>query len=234
LGRNIPTERNYRELAELVLSATPLARVLVIGGSIAGDGIHILFNQSRLELVETDVTFGPRTQIICDGHSIPFADGSFDAVVIQGVLQCLVDPDKCVGEIHRVLKEGGIVYAEAPFVQQVVDAPYDFNRFTRFGLSRLFRQFEQVNIGVVRGPGTVVAWSIQFFLLSFFQSSSLRGLVRITCSLSLSWLKYFDFYLVRRTAAFDSAAGLFFMGRKAPSVVLDDRVLVEACAKVDA
>ena len=228
LGRNIKGKRNYQELARLLLSQSPNPRVLVIGGSILGDGMEALLANPHIELVETDVSFGPRTQLVSDAHEIPFAEGTFDAVVLQAVLQCLTDPARCVGEIHRILKKDGLVYVETSFMQQVVNAPYDFNRFTHLGLLRLFRNFEEVDSGVVCGPGTALAWSVQFFLLSFARSKLVRGGMRTFCQLSLFWIKYFDYHLVNKPGAFDAASGFYFLGKKSERI-LSDRDLIQLC-----
>jgi SAM-dependent methyltransferase len=226
LGRNIKGKRNYQELARLLLSQSPAPRVLVIGGSILGDGMESLAGDSRIELVETDVAFGPRTQLISDAHDIPFASAVFDAVVVQAVLQYLVEPARSVDEIHRVLKPGGLVYAESAFMQQVVLGRYDFARFTHLGHRRLFRRFEEVDSGVVCGPGMALAWSFQFFLLSFARSKLVRGIMRALCQLSLFWIKYFDYHLVNKPGAFDAASGFYFLGKKSERI-LSDRDLIQ-------
>src|SRR5262249_5187133 len=68
LGRNINGKQNYQKLAELLLKESPHPKILIIGGSILGDGMSVLVEESRIELIESDVSFGPRTQLICDGH----------------------------------------------------------------------------------------------------------------------------------------------------------------------
>ena len=62
-----------------------------------------------------------------------------DAVVIQAVLEHVLDPDQVVREIHRVLRPGGLIYAETPFLQQVHAGPYDFTRYTASGRRAVFR-----------------------------------------------------------------------------------------------
>ncbi len=56
-------------------------------------------------------------------------------------------------EIHRVLRPGGIVYADTPFLQQVHEGAYDFTRFTDSGHRFLFRRFERIDSGSVAGCG---------------------------------------------------------------------------------
>ncbi|HUO84034.1 MAG TPA: methyltransferase type 11, partial [Thermoanaerobaculia bacterium] len=80
IGANLRSRSNYRNLKELLLRRGGAPRVLVLGGSILGHGMEAL-DSPEIELIETDVALGPRTRMICDAHSIPFADGSFDGVV---------------------------------------------------------------------------------------------------------------------------------------------------------
>lgn len=225
LSRNVKAERNYARLAGLLCADAPAPRVLVIGGSIQGQGTAALTDNRAVELVETDVSFGPRTQLICDGHDIPFADATFDGVIVQAVLEHVVDPARCVAEIHRVLKPQGLVYAETPFMQQVHGGRYDFTRFTHLGHRRLFRQFAEVESGAVCGPGMALAWAYQYFLLSFTASGGLRTLLRVFASFTAFWLKYFDGYLIDKPGALDAASGYYFIGRKSEQILSDRELL---------
>jgi peptidoglycan/xylan/chitin deacetylase (PgdA/CDA1 family)/SAM-dependent methyltransferase len=225
LSRNIPAKRNYRALADLLLTQSSNPVVLVIGGSIVGRGMESLTTDPRIQLVETDVSFGPRTQLICDAHELPFENHSFDGVVVQAVLQYLVDPSTCLREIERVLKPGGLVYAESAFMQQVVHGRYDFTRFTHLGLRRLFRGFEEVASGPATGPAMALAWSFQFFLLSLATARWTRRACYAFARLTLFWLKYLDAGLLNKPGTYDAASGFFFMGRKSEQP-LSDRELV--------
>jgi SAM-dependent methyltransferase len=184
-----------------------------------------LTTDPRIQLVETDVSFGPRTQLICDAHELPFENHSFDGVVVQAVLQYLVDPSTCLREIERVLKPGGLVYAESAFMQQVVHGRYDFTRFTHLGLRRLFRGFEEVASGPATGPAMALAWSFQFFLLSLATARWTRRACYAFARLTLFWLKYLDAGLLNKPGTYDAASGFFFMGRKSEQP-LSDRELV--------
>ena len=128
--------------------------------------MHVLGEYPSIRVVESDVELGPRPAVLFDAHDIPFEDGSFDGVIAQAVLEHVADPYRCVAEIHRVLKPGGVVYAETPFMQQVHEGAYDFTRFTHLGHRRLFRDFSEVASGVACGPGMALAWSWQYFLMS--------------------------------------------------------------------
>jgi SAM-dependent methyltransferase len=223
--RNVAGEAN---MAELVRLLDGNGRVLVIGGRIEGTGIQKLLNAPGLELVETDVALGPRTRLVCDAHDLPFADGSFDAVVIQAVLEAVPDVERVAAEVHRVLAPGGIVYSEAPFIQQVHDGAYDFNRFTHLGHRRLWRSFDELRSGTQCGPGMALLWSLEYFLRAVAgRRRLLRGLVSRTVTLLFFWLKYVDDFLVSRPAGLDAASGTFFLGRRR-SQPLTDREIVHA------
>lgn len=221
ISHNLAAKRNYKILSELVLRANLSARILVIGGSVAGHGFEILSENPALELVETDVSFGPRVTMICDGHDLPFVEGSFDAVIAQAVLEHVVDPFRCVSEIYRVLRDDGLIYAETPFLQQVHGGKYDFTRFTYRGHRRLFRNFEEIHAGIIGGPGMALAWSWQYFLRSFAKSARAQMFLSMFGRLSAFYLKYFDYLLKHNSASYDAASGFYFMGRKSKATLSD-------------
>jgi len=226
LSMTMGAHERLRTMIDVLASETERPRVLVIGGCVLGSGMDVVAADNRIELIETDVTFGPRTQLICDAHALPFADGSVDAVVVQNVLDAVLDPYRCVEEIHRVLRAGGIAYAETPFMQQVCGRRFDFTRFTYLGHRRLFRRFTTIEDGIASGPGMALAWSVQYFLLSFPRSAHTKAATRGLSRLTLSWLKRLDPYLRRRPGAFDAAAAFYFVGRKSDTV-LGDRELLD-------
>ncbi len=225
ISKNIKAEKNYRKFADLLFNRISRPKVLIIGGSILGEGIKSIFEHSSIELIESDVSFGPRTSLICDVHDIPFEDASFDAVIVQAVLEHVVDPYRAVDEIHRVLKEDGLVYAETPFMQQVHGGRYDFTRFTYLGHRRLFRKFTELESGACLGPGSALAWSYQYFFLSFTKNLYLRKFIYIFAAITSFYLKYFDYLLIDKDAALDAASGYYFMGQKSLNV-LSDRELI--------
>jgi SAM-dependent methyltransferase len=229
IGHNVKAAGNYARFAALLAAlATPArrARVLVVGGSILGKGMEPLATHPALELVETDLALGPRTMMICDGHDLPFIDSSFDGVIVQAVLEHVLDPARCVAEIHRVLQPQGVVYGETPFMQQVHMGPYDFTRFTHLGHRRLFRHFEEIESGASCGPGMALAWAWQYFLLSFTARRLPRALLRGVAALTAFPLKYFDYALIDTPGALDAASGVYFLGRKSDAT-LSDRTLVK-------
>ncbi|MGL5804130.1 MAG: methyltransferase domain-containing protein [Xenococcaceae cyanobacterium] len=222
---NLSSQKNFQKFVALLQKQNQKPRVLVVGASIEGQGIEPLLSAKDLELVEVDVAFGDRVGAICDLHNLPFADESFDGVVVQAVLEHVADPFRCVEEIYRVLKPNALVYAETPFIAQVHLGKYDFTRFTHLGHRRLFRKFDEVESGVACGPGVALAWSYQYFLLSFVNSKIARALVKVFARITSFWLIYFDYFLANKPGSYDAALGYYFIGTKSEKVLSDRELL---------
>ena len=223
ISANIKSEKNYNKICDILPSNS---KILIIGGSIKGQGMDAIYSNESFDIVGSDVSFGPYTTLICDAHDIPFDDEVFDCVIIQAVLEHVLEPQRCVSEVHRVLKHSGLVYAETPFIQQVHMKQYDFTRFTHLGHRRLFRYFEEISSGPVCGPGMALAWSYSYFLRSFASSRIMTRLLTIFASMTSFFFKYFDYYLIDKAGAYDAASGLFFMGTKSTKA-LSDRELIK-------
>jgi ubiquinone/menaquinone biosynthesis C-methylase UbiE len=199
--------RNVELLLTLLPGPSPL--VLVVGGGTLGNGVGAIYADRRIRVIGFDIYGSPLTQFIADAHQIPLTTESVDAVVIQAVLEHVLDPSEVVGEIRRVLRPGGLVYAETPFLQQVHAGPYDFIRFTSSGHRYLFRAFEEIASGPVAGPGTQLLWSVDHVV---------RGLLRSELSGKLAralffWLRYLD-RLIPTAFAMDNASAYYFLGRR--------------------
>jgi SAM-dependent methyltransferase len=72
-----------------------------------------------------------------DAASLPFRDASADVVLLLDVLEHLRAPDASVSEVARVLKTGGHLILQVPFMYPVHDSPNDFQRWTLDGLRQL-------------------------------------------------------------------------------------------------
>jgi SAM-dependent methyltransferase/uncharacterized protein YbaR (Trm112 family) len=232
IDKNIDSIRNYVRLSDLLAGREEAPLVLVLGGGVLGEGIAVLMRDGNARFVESDVSFGPRTTIILDAHDIPFANGTFDAVVAQAVLEHVADPYRCVAEIHRVLKPGGLVYAETPFMQQVHAGRYDFTRFTHLGHRRLFRYFDEIDSGIICGPGMALSWAYQYFLTSLTTSPALRHVARTFAKFTSFFFKYFDPMLAKKAGSFDAASGFFILGRRVEQP-LSDKELVKLYRGLD-
>ncbi|MBA3845213.1 MAG: class I SAM-dependent methyltransferase [Planctomycetes bacterium] len=77
---------------------------------------------------------------ICPLDKIPVADATFDAILCTQVLEHVEFPRACMSEMARVLKPGGRIFVTVPMSQAEHQTPYDFFRYTSFGLRSLFTE----------------------------------------------------------------------------------------------
>jgi SAM-dependent methyltransferase len=203
------------------------SKILVIGGSIKGQGMDVIYANKSYEIVGSDVSFGPYTKIISDAHDIPFEDEAFDCVIIQAVLEHVLDPQRCVNELYRVLNSSGIVYAETAFMQPVHMQQYDFTRFTCLGQRRLFRKFNEIKSGPVCGPGMAMALSYKYFLRSFATSKMMVRFLSVLAHLTSFFWKYFDYFLIDKPGSYDAAASFYFIGIKNNNPLSDREILMQ-------
>jgi SAM-dependent methyltransferase len=214
-SRDVSTTPCYRKLAGM-LRERPLnrRRVLVVGCGDGTAGYGEVTGVDFVEILETDVSLAGNAKLICDASDLPFDDQQFDLVICVAVLEHVLEPQRCVDEIHRVLRPDGLVYAVTPFMQQVHMGEYDFTRFTRSGHRWLFRHFSEIDSGIATGPASVLVWSVEYFLLSLTSSIGWRRVIKALTRIFLGWLTVLDPVLARRAAAMDAAGGFYFMGQR--------------------
>jgi ubiquinone/menaquinone biosynthesis C-methylase UbiE len=84
---------------------------------------------------------------------IPVDDARFDHVVLTQVLEHVPEPASVLAELHRVLKPGGILWLTAPLFYAEHERPYDFFRYTQFGLRHLLEsaRFEVLELEWMEG-----------------------------------------------------------------------------------
>lgn len=211
-GTQMPTQLrclNFINLVRQVPDIKSKASVLIIGSGTVGRGCESLY-ENNFEITGVDIYASPTTDYICDAHNLPFKDNSFEGVWIQAVLEHVVLPDVVVAEIYRILKTGGIVYSETPFLQQVHEGAYDFTRYTVLGHRYLFRQFKAIEFGFDKGAGTVLAWSFRYWIRGLLRSQILSSLVTVPITLILRLVDP----LISSKVSWDSCSGVFFMGIK--------------------
>jgi uncharacterized protein YbaR (Trm112 family) len=222
---NLASERLLARLGQMLAGSLPM-KVLVVGCGVqrqrldvqlgAGDGVGVVYS---------DIDVRADVDLFCDGHDLPFCDGAFDAVVTTAVLEHVLYPEQVVGEIGRVLKTGGLLYSELPFMQQVHEGAYDFTRYTLSGHRRLFNGFEEIDCGMVAGPGTALVWAIENFALAFLAMPLMRKFGKVAVRFLFSWIKQFDRLLAGRSEAMDGASCTYFFGRKIDGRVPDTKII---------
>jgi SAM-dependent methyltransferase len=118
------------------------------------------------KITNMDIFPGDHIDIVGFAEDIPCADESFDLIISQECLEHVRDPFKAMNEMYRVLKKGGKIYLQLPFIIGYHPGPTDFWRFTTEGIEELARrnQFTLLEKGIVVGGGSgYYRISVEFF-----------------------------------------------------------------------
>lgn len=108
-------------------------KILDVGGADFIDQIGFIPGDDYICL---DIKKTKNTSILCDAHAIPFKNESFDYVICNAVLEHTKTTYEILCEINRILRSGGHLWVSVPFLQHIHSDPYDFRRFTNYGLSQ--------------------------------------------------------------------------------------------------
>ncbi len=227
LDLNVAARHCATRLGELLFARASRPEVLNIGGKHAGAAMARWRRDARLHCIECDAVPGPGVAVVTDPRRLPFADASFDAVLVDGVLEHGIEPRQITDEIHRVLRPRGLVYADTPFLLPVHGGAYDFQRFSELAHRRLFAAFRPIEAGVSSGPAAALGHAIQSVLLAAVQGRRARFAMKVAARLGLFWIKYLDLWLARRPGARDAALGFYFLGERTDQAI-DDRQLLQS------
>jgi SAM-dependent methyltransferase len=106
----------------------------------AGDAPYkSLFQHAKYESADferVNKQYAPSTYV-CDLQSIPVEGGRFDFIIFNQVMEHLPEPKLVLAELYRVLKPGGKMIYTGPLFYEEHEQPYDFYRYTQFGLRYL-------------------------------------------------------------------------------------------------
>lgn len=145
-------------LAEIL--AHPARRYADIG---AGLREAVCENCVYLEVypsISTDIIVEP-------GAALPFNTASLDGVGCFAVLEHVRRPWETAQEIARIVKPGGKVFIDWPFLQPVHGFPSHYYNATREGLRSIFSDnFEVTHLftGKHEGPDYTISWILRQFI----------------------------------------------------------------------
>lgn len=222
---NLARDRVLKTIRETI-NAFDEAKVLVVGvGKQRSKLEEGLAPGASVQVIYSDVDNDAGVDLICDGHDLPFIDGSFDAVVTTAVIEHVLYPERVAKEMQRVLKVYGLLYSELPFMQQVHAGAYDFTRYTFSGHRRLFNEVAVLEKGMVAGPATALVWSLETFAMSFTSGKLARNVIKAGNRVFFGWLKYFDYMFAKRPQAMDGASCTYLLGRKIDGQISDSEIV---------
>lgn len=94
--------------------------------------------------------------------NLPFEDNQFDVVLCTNVIEHVANGEDAFKELSRILKPGGTLILSVPFLYPLHEAPYDFHRYTKYGLEHMISKYglKMEHLHALGGPG-------MFFLCYF-------------------------------------------------------------------
>jgi len=167
-------------------------------------------------VINVDATPYDAVDLVCDAAELPLDDASVDVVLNVSVLEHVPDPARILAEIRRVLRPGGRVYTDVPFVVGYHASPGDFTRWTHEGVLRLHAGFEPELLVPNGGPTSALLWVFQEWLavtLSF-GSQRLHTAVYLVTMLLTFPLKFLDVALKHLPQARNVSSCFIYVGRK--------------------
>jgi SAM-dependent methyltransferase len=162
-------------------------------------------------VVAVDVGLWPGVDVVADAHHLPFRDRCFDTVFCTELLEHVSDPRRVSEEVARVLSPGGHALVTVPFVYPLHESPYDFQRFTHFGLRNMLEEagLEVEALNAQGGPLLLVTQLTLLLAGRGLRPGAPRGPITRFTSFAQSVFVRAQGTLYRST---NHAAGLFSLG----------------------
>lgn len=156
-----------------VASVAHLAHGLTLDIGCGEQPLRPLFTGrvERIVGIDHPGMFHPAEHVDIMGSALvlPFREGTFATALSFQVLEHVPEPEMLLREAHRVLAPGGHLILTAPHIWNEHEVPYDFFRFTRYGLEHLFKKagFEIVEIRPMAGYFVTAGARFCYFLAHF-------------------------------------------------------------------
>ncbi len=114
-----------------------------------------------------------KADIVADlNEPLPVESDLADAIVSISVLEHLRRPEVMLSEAYRVLKPGGYLVLQVPFMWHIHEAPYDYFRYTKFGLEYLL---SRAGFGEIQIEPTTGFWLMSALKMNYQSTRLLRG-----------------------------------------------------------
>ena len=124
----------------LVAHALPYARGTLLDYGSGGQPYRALFETKVEKYLAADVqaTPGRILDVVLEPNKpVPLENASVDTVLSSQTLEHVPDPLFYLQECHRLLRNDGRLILTAPMQWRHHEMPYDYYRFTRFGIESL-------------------------------------------------------------------------------------------------
>jgi len=183
-------------------------------------GVRINLGSGTIDLdpalINIDAAPYPNVDLVADIANLPLQDESCDLVINISVLEHVPDPAPVLREIRRVLKPGGLIYTDVPFVVGYHASPGDYSRWTDEGVLRLHAGFETLRLVNNGGPTSALLWILQEWIAVVLSCGSrrLHTWIYLAVMLLTFPLKFLDVALKHLPTARNISSCFIYVGRK--------------------
>lgn len=134
---------------------------------------------------------------VSHAKKIPAGDANFDYIICTQVLEHIDEPHLVIKEMHRLLKKGGKVFLTTHGNFEEHSVPYDYFRYTRYGLAFLAtsNHFKVKSITPQGGRFIAVAKYIQTLLPRILPNKYLVYIYYLLVMAPLFFMHLIFFYL---------------------------------------
>jgi len=110
---------------------------------------------------------------------LPIESEVADTVVSLSVMEHLCEPQTMLNEAFRILKPEGRIILQVPWQWWVHEAPYDFFRYTPYGLNYMFGKagFKEVEVTPQSGFFSMIVLKINYFTARFIHGPLLLRVI---------------------------------------------------------
>lgn len=129
----------YKNISELIKNLN--GKILDIGcGQKPYQSLCNAIEYIGLELDTPENRLNKKADYFYDGISMPFEDKTFDSILSNQVFEHVFNPESFLTEMNRVLKMEGNLLITVPFVWDEHEQPYDYARYSSFGLKHILNE----------------------------------------------------------------------------------------------
>lgn len=121
----------------------------------AGAGFN---GQYHNDVVNLEIADYATTDVLGICERLPFKDNSFGGIISVAVLEHLKDPFKAAEELLRVLKPGGFLFVDVPFLQPFHGYPSHYYNMTSEGVKNLFGDRIEIENMSFHNPFDLFPW----------------------------------------------------------------------------
>jgi len=138
--------------------------VLDLGSGEAIASYHRFFGKESARIASLD---GRHQHINFEKDALPYTEGSMDTVLAFNIFEHVYRYTFLLGEIRRILKEGGQVVGAVPFLVGYHADPRDYFRYTNEALECIFEEAGFTDIRVTHigyGPFSAGYAQVEFMM----------------------------------------------------------------------